>query len=172
MGKTKTPFCFSPSQNSKQPKCVSVSLSTSDRPVARLAMPAGSSTALSTESSPTVRCLQTRPLVEETTLSTPSSQRPELASTFPEQSLSTWSPQWSMRSGLERTGNSSTQSSSSLAKRMLPTTTLVVTTPLARRLLTLSWTVFASWLTSALAFKVSSSSTHLEAVLDQDSHPC
>ena len=43
---------------------------------------------------------------------------------------------------------------------------LVVTTPLERRLLTLSWTESANFLSNALVFKDSSSSIPLEEALD------
>jgi hypothetical protein len=43
----------------------------------------------------------------------------------------------------------------SLVKRMPPTTTLVVTTPLAKKLLIWSWTESANWLINAQVFKVS-----------------
>ena len=70
----------------------SVSLSTSDKLVSKLEMPAGSSIVLSMVSSLTARCLLTRLSVEETTLSTPSSARLEPASTCHVLSSSIWSP--------------------------------------------------------------------------------
>ena len=73
-----------------------VSLSTSDRLESRSEMPAGNCTVWNTVSSLTVRCPQTRPLEVVTTPSTPSSVRPEPASTYPEPSLSIWSQPWSV----------------------------------------------------------------------------
>ena len=70
---------------------VSVSLSTLDKPVSKLAMPAGSSTVLSTVFSPTARCPLTRLSAAETTHSTPSSARLELESTSQELFLLIWS---------------------------------------------------------------------------------
>ena len=70
---------------------VSVSLSTLDKLVSKLEMPAGSSTVLSTVSSQTVRCLPTRLSVAEMTPSTLSSVRQELESTYQEPFLSIWS---------------------------------------------------------------------------------
>ena len=73
------------------PHSASVSLSTSDKPASRLAMPAGSSTVWSTASSQTARCPPTRPSAEGTTPSTRSSVRPVQGSTFPELCSLTWS---------------------------------------------------------------------------------
>jgi hypothetical protein len=75
---------------------VSVSLSTWGRQVSRLAMPAGSCTALNMVFSLTVRCQATKPLAAGTTHSTHSSVRLEPASTCPGQCLWTWSPLWSV----------------------------------------------------------------------------
>merc|ERR1711937_819368 len=76
------------------------------------------------------------------TLSTPSSARLALASTSHVPSSSIWSP----------------------ARKMLPTTTPVVTTPSVRKSSTLSSTASASSPTTALASKVSSSTTQLVVV--------
>merc|ERR1712168_759730 len=154
------------------PKCVSASLSTLARPVYRSVMPVGNSTVWSTASSLMVRCPVTRPLAVVTTLSTPSSVRLELASTCHVPSSSIWSQQSSMRSGLEPTANCSIQNSGSLARKMLPTTMPVVTTPLERRLSTWSWTASVSWLISALVYRASSSSTALAVALDLVSPLC
>ena len=70
---------------------VSASLSTLVKPGSRLATPAGSCTAWSMGSSLMGRCPLTRLSVQETTPSTPSSPRLELASTCPGLSLLTWS---------------------------------------------------------------------------------
>ena len=61
----------------------SASLSTSAKPAARSAMPAGSCTAWSTGSSQTARCPRTRPSEGATTVSTPSSPRRGPANTSP-----------------------------------------------------------------------------------------
>ncbi|SYZ63830.1 alpha_tubulin (plasmid) [Leishmania braziliensis MHOM/BR/75/M2904] len=87
------------------------------------------------------------------TRSTPSSRRPELASTFLAPSSWTSSPRSWTRCALGRTASCSTPSSWCLARRMRRTTTLVVTTRSARRSWTLRWTAFASWRTTALAFR-------------------
>ena len=71
---------------------VSASLSTLDKPVCRLAMPAGSSTVWSTVSSQTARCHLTRLSEAETTPPTLSSARRAPGSTYPVPFLSTWSP--------------------------------------------------------------------------------
>ncbi|CDQ71999.1 unnamed protein product [Oncorhynchus mykiss] len=100
----------------------------------------GSSTAWSMGSSQTDRCPVTKPSAEEMTPSTPSSVRLGLESMFPELCLWTWNPQSSMRCALGPTASYSILNSSSLAKRMLPTTTLVDTTLLAKRSSTWYWT--------------------------------
>merc|ERR1712038_1885087 len=69
------------------PPCVSVSLFILARLVSRLVMDAGSCTVLNTAYSRTDRCPQTKPSEAVTTPSTPSSARPELASTCPGQCL-------------------------------------------------------------------------------------
>merc|ERR1712188_342505 len=65
--------------------------------------------------------------------STPSSPRLALASTSHVPSSSIWNQLLSMRSELVLTDNYSTPNSSSLVKKMPPTTTPVVTTPLVRK---------------------------------------
>merc|ERR1712048_454003 len=143
-------------------------LSTSDRPVSRSVTPAGSSSALSTESSQTVRCHLTRPSVAEMMLSTPSSLRLVLASTSQELSSLISSQPLLMRSEPEPTDNSSTQSSSSPERRMPPTTSPEVTTPLVRKLLISASTESESSPISALVFKVSLSSRLSVVELDPD----
>merc|ERR1712048_303009 len=133
--------------------------STSDRPVSRSVTPAGSSSALSTESSRMVRCHLTRPSEVAMMPSTPSSRRPVLASTSHVPSSSISSQPSSMRSEPEPTDSSSTQSSSSPVRRMPPTTSPVVTTPSERRLLTSASTESESSPISALDSRDSSSST-------------
>ena len=66
-----------------------------------------------------------------------------------------------MRCALARTASCSILSSSSLARRMQPTTTPAVTTQLAKRSLIWYLTASVSWLTNALVYRVSSSSTAL-----------
>merc|ERR1719201_217427 len=69
-----------------------------------------------------------------------------------------------MRSAPVPTASCTTRSSRSLAKRTLLTTTLVVTTPLARKLSTLCSTESANSRTTALACRVSSCTTPLVEV--------
>merc|ERR1719348_2939917 len=113
----------------------------------------------------------TRLLEPLMTASPPSSRRLDLANTSPEPSSLIWNPPSLMRSGLEPTGSCSTPSRWSVARRMPPTTTPEVTTPLARRSLILSLTESGSWQITALVFKDSSSSTLSEAELDLASLP-
>merc|ERR1712113_231368 len=141
-------------------------MGTSDKPVSRSVTPAGSSSALSTESSQTVRCHLTRPSVVVTMPSTPSSPRLVLASTSQEPSSLILSQPLSMRSELEPTDSSSTQSSLSPERRMPPTTSPVVTTPLVRKSLISASTESESSLISALVSKVSLSSTPSVVVPD------
>merc|ERR1712243_138364 len=129
--------------------CVSASLSTLAKLEFRSVMPAGSSTASNMASSLMVRCLLTSQLEVVMTRSTPSSLRLALESMFPVLSSLISSLLLLTRSALEPTERSSTRSSSSLAKRMQPTTTPVATTPLERRSLTWFWTASASCPTSA-----------------------
>merc|ERR1712178_449747 len=122
-------------------------------------------------SSQTVKCHQTNQLVVVMMPSTPSSPRLVLESTSQEPSSSISSQPLSMRSEPEPTDNSSTQSNSSLVKKMPPTTSPEVTTPLVRRSLTCASIESESSLISALVSKVSSSSTPSEVVPDPDSDP-
>merc|ERR1712178_329143 len=110
-------------------------------------------------SSQTVKCHQTNQLVVVMMPSTPSSPRLVPESTSQEPSSSISSQPLSMRSEPEPTDNSSTQSNSSLVKRMPPTTSPEVTTPLVRRLSTSVSTESESLLTNVPVSKVSSSST-------------
>merc|ERR1712178_665303 len=132
--------------------------STSVKPVSKLVTPAGSSSALSTVFSQMVKCHPTNPSVVVTMPSTPSSPRLVLVSTSQELSSSISSQPLSMRSEPEPTDNSSTQSNSSPERKMLPTTSPEVTTPLVRKSLISASTESESSLISALVFKVSSSS--------------
>lgn len=90
---------------------VNVSLSMLARLVSRLVTPAGSCTALSTASSPMVRCPPIRLSVVAMTHSTPSSARPAPASMCPVPCLLTWSQLWSMRFALAHTASCSIPSS-------------------------------------------------------------
>merc|ERR1711907_820384 len=92
-------------------------------------------------------------------LSTPSSPRLVPESTSQDASSSISSQPLSMRSEPEPTDNSSTQSNSSPVRRMPPTTSPEVTTPLVRRSSISASTESESSLISALVSKVSSSST-------------
>merc|ERR1719442_66247 len=118
------------------------------------------------------RCPPTRPLELVTTPSTPFSLKLEPASMYPELSLSIWNPLLLMKSALEPTANCFTQNNLSLERKMLPTTTLVDTTPLERKLLTWFWTGFVSLLINVLACKVFRFSTPLVAAPDLVSPPC
>merc|ERR1712113_941237 len=142
-------------------------MGTSDKPVSRSVTPAGNFSALSTESSQTVRCHLTRPSVVVTMPSTPSSPRLVLASTSQEPSSLISSQPLSMRSELEPTDSSSTQSSSSPERKMPPTTSPVVTTPSVRKLSTSALTESESSPISALVSRDSSSSTPSVVALDQ-----
>lgn len=100
------------------------------------------------------------------THSTLSSLRLEPESTFLELSSSILSQLSLTKSVPEHTDNSSTQNSSSLERKMPPTTTPVVTTPSERKLSTTYSTVFASWPTTVPVSKVSWYSTPSVVVLD------
>merc|ERR1712166_1521996 len=94
-------------------------LSISVNAVSKSVTPAGSSSALSTESSQTVKCHPTNPSVVVTMLSTPSSPRLVLVNTSQEPSSSISSQPLSMRSEPEPTDNCSIQSNSSPVKKTL-----------------------------------------------------
>merc|ERR1712086_1124073 len=151
-------------------KCEKLFLSTSVKPVSKLVTPAGSSSALSTESSQTVKCHPTNPSVVVMMLSTPSSPRLELESTSQEPSSSISSQPLSMRSEPEPTDNSSIQSNSSQVKKMLPTTSPEDITPLVRKSSISASIESESFPINAQVSKVSSSSTLSaeEPVLDLD----
>merc|ERR1712135_47639 len=97
--------------NTNQSTCVSVSQSTSDKPVSRSVTPAGSCTVLSTVSSQVVRCQVTRPSEVVMTPSTPSSVKLELESTSQEPFSSILNQLSSMRSVPVPTVNCSTPNS-------------------------------------------------------------
>merc|ERR1711959_606028 len=142
-------------------------MGTSVKLVSRSVTPAGSSSALSTESSQMVRCHQTNPSVVVTMPSTPSSPRLVLASTSQDPSSLISSQPLLMKSEPEPTDSSSTQSNSSPERRMPPTTSPVVTIPLVRKLSTSALTESESLLTSALDSKDSLSTTPSVVVPDQ-----
>jgi hypothetical protein len=74
-----------------------------------------------------------------------------------------------MKSELEPTDNFSIPNSSFQEKKMLPTTSPEVITPLVKKSSISAWTESESLLINALVSKVSSSSTQSEVVPDQDS---
>merc|ERR1712086_772239 len=150
-------------------KCEKSFLSISVNAVSKLVTPAGSFSALSTESSLTVKCHPINPSVVVMTLSTPSSPRLVLVSTSQELSSSISSQLLSMRSEPEPTDNSSIQSNSSQEKKMLPTTSPEDITPLVRKSLISASTESESSPINALVSKVSSSSTPSVEVPDLDS---
>merc|ERR1712086_387166 len=135
--------------------------SISVKPVSKLVTPAGSSSASSTESSQTVKCHPTNPSVVVTTLSTPSSPRLVLVSTFQEPSSSISSQPLSMKLEPEPTDNSSIQSNSSQERKMPPTTSPEDITPLVRKSLISVSIESESFPINAQVFKVSLSSTPL-----------
>merc|ERR1711907_906307 len=104
-------------------------------------------------------------------LSTPSSPRLVLVSTSPDASSSILSPPLSMRSEPEPTDNSSTLSNLSPVRKMPPTTSPEVTTPLVRKSSISASTESESLLINALVSKVSSSSTLSVVVPDPVSAP-
>ena len=77
-----------------------------------------------------------------------------------------------MRCALARTASCSILSSSSLERRMQPTTTPADTTPLAKRSLISYLIASENWLTSALVCRVSSSSTALAVAPALVLHRC
>merc|ERR1711881_513343 len=143
----------------------------SDKPVSKLVTPAGNSSALSPESSQMVKCHQTNPSVVVMMLSTPSSPRLVPVSTSQEPSSSILSQPLLMRSEPEPTDNSSIQSNSSPEKKMPPTTSPEVTTPLVKKLSISASTESENLPISALVSKVSSYSTPSVVVPDQVSDP-
>merc|ERR1711892_530789 len=155
-------------QELKNSSCVNVSQSTSAKLESRSVTPVGSYTALNMASSPMVICHQTKLL--EMTPSKPSSQRLEVANTFPGLSLLTWNQLRLMKLDVELIASCIIPSNSLMARKMLQITMLVVTTPLERRLSILFLIVSESWLTLALVFKDSFSSTLSVEVPDLDLH--
>merc|ERR1711934_813848 len=141
--------------------------STSDKLVSKSVTPAGSSSALSTESSQMVKCHQTNPLVVVMMPSTPSSPRLVPESTSQEPSSSILSQPLLMRLEPELTDNSSIQSNSSQVKKMLPTTSPEDITPSVRKSSISASTESESSPISALVSKVSSPSTPSVVVPDQ-----
>merc|ERR1719456_1871930 len=129
-------------------------------------MPVGSSSASSTASSLMDKCHPTRLLEVVMMPSTPSSQRLVLESMSQDVSSSISSQPSSMRSELVPTDNSSTPSNSSPVKRMPPTTSPEVTTPLVKKLSTSASTESESSPISALVSRASWSSTPSVVVPD------
>merc|ERR1711881_825679 len=112
------------------------------------------------------KCHPTRPLVEVTMPSTPSSPRLVPESTSQDVCSSISSQPSSMRSELVPTDNSSTPSNSSPVKRMLPTTSPEDITPLVRTSSISVSTESENSLTNVPVSKVSSSSTPSVVVPD------
>merc|ERR1712083_593003 len=104
-------------------------------------------------------------------LSTPSSPRLVLVNTSQEPSSSILSQPLLMRSELVPTDNSSIQSNSSPVKKMLPTTSPEVTTPLVKKSSISASTESESLPINAQVSKVSSSSTPSVVVPDLVSDP-
>merc|ERR1712230_188227 len=113
----------------------------------------------------------TNPLVVVMMLSTPSSPRLVLVNTSQEPSSSILSQPLLMRSELVPTDNSSIQSNSSPVKKMLPTTSPEVTTPLVKKSSFSASTESESLPINAQVSKVSSSSTPSVVVPDLVSDP-
>merc|ERR1712166_1539038 len=134
-------------------------LSISVNAVSKSVTPAGSSSALSTESSQTVKCHPTNPSVVVTMLSTPSSPRLVLVNTSQEPSSSISNQPLSMRSEPEPTDNCSIQNNSSPVKKMLPTTSTEDIPPSVKKSLISASTESENYLTNVLDSKDSSSST-------------
>merc|ERR1711934_384396 len=143
--------------------------STSVKPVSKSVTHAGSSSALSTESSQMVKCHQTNPSVVVMMLSTPSSPRLVPVSTSQEPSSSILSQPLLMRLEPELTDNSSIQSNSSQVKKTLPITSPEDITPLVRKSSISASTESESLPISALVSKVSLPSTPSVEVPDLDS---
>merc|ERR1712167_445158 len=133
--------------------------------------PVGNFSALSTESSQMVKCHPTNPSEVVMMPSTPSSQRLVPVSTSQEPSSSISNQPSLMRSEPELTDNSSIQSNLSQEKKMPPTTSPEVTTPLVKKLSISASTESENLPISALVSKVSSYSTPSVVVPDQVSDP-
>merc|ERR1712100_517574 len=118
-----------------------------------------------------VKCPPTNPSVAVMMPSTPSSPRPVPVSTSQELSSSISSQPLSMKSEPEPTDNSSIQSSSSLERKMPPTTSPEVTIPSVKKSLISASTESESLLISALVSKVSLSSRPSVVELDPDLVP-
>merc|ERR1712139_348830 len=157
-------FFFKPFSPSSQ--CAKLFPSMSVKPVSKLVTPAGSFSASSTVSSLMVKCHQTNLLEVVMMLSTPSSPKLVPVSTSQEPSSSISNQPLLMKSEPEPTDNSSIQNNSSLVKKMLPTTSQEVTTPLVKKLLIFALIESESLPISALVSKVSSSSTPSVVVPD------
>merc|ERR550514_1516724 len=118
-------------------------------------------------SSQMVKCHQTNPLEVVMMLSTPSSLRLVPESTSQEPSSLILNQPLSMKSEPELTDNSSIQSNSSQERRMPPTTSPEVTTPLVKKSSISASTESESLPINALVSKVSLPSTPSVVVPDQ-----
>merc|ERR1712061_206864 len=143
-----------------------------DKPESKSVMLVGNSTALSTVSSQTDKCLPTKPSVAATTPSTPFSPKPVPVNTSHEPFLSISNQPSLTKSEPEPTDNSSTQNNLSPEKKMLLTTTPEVTTPSVKKSLTWFSTESENSPINVPVFKVSSSSTPSVVVPDPDSPLC
>merc|ERR1711981_67686 len=132
---------------------------------------AGSSSALSMVFSQMVKCHQTNPLEVEMMLSTPSSPRLVPVSTSQELSSLILNQPSLMRLEPEPTDNFSIQSNSSLVRRMPPTTSPEVTTPLVKKSSISASTESESLPINALVSKVSLPSKPSVVVPDLVSDP-
>merc|ERR1712110_1330135 len=132
--------------------------STSVKPVSKSVTHGGNSSASSTASSLMDKCHLTRPSEVVMMPSTPSSLRLVLESTSQDVSSSISNQPSSMRSELAPTDNSSTQNNLFLVKKMLPTTSPEVITPLVKKSSISASTESENSLTNVLVSKVSSSS--------------
>merc|ERR1712083_217898 len=139
-----------------------------DKLVSKSVTPAGSSSALSTESSQMVKCHQTNPSVVVMMPSTPSSPRLVPESTSQEPSSSILNQPLLMRLEPEPTDNSSIQSNSSQVKKMPPTTSPEDITPLVRKSSISASTESESLPINALVSKASLPSTPSVVVPDLD----
>merc|ERR1712131_316165 len=101
--------------------------------VSKWVMPVGNFTAWNMVFSQTVKCHLTRPLVVVMIHSTPFSLKLVLANMSHVPFSLIWNQLLLMKSALVHTDNFSTQNNSSLVKKMLPTTTPEVTTPLVKK---------------------------------------
>jgi hypothetical protein len=107
----------------------------SDKEVSKLVTLAGNYSVWNTVSNLMDKCHLTKPLVEEMMPSTHSSLKPVLVNTSQDVYSLIWNQQSSMKSELVHTDNYSIQNNLSQVKKMLPTTSPEVITPLVKKLL-------------------------------------